>query len=75
MGAMQEIVTDRVTGVHFIPGDPEDLAAKVRWVNDHPYEAVRMGRNARKEFESKYNAMLNYQLLLDIYQTAIERNG
>ena len=25
------IVEDRVTGLHFTPGDPADLASKVRW--------------------------------------------
>src|SRR5579862_2357346 len=38
LGAMQETVTDGRTGMHFSPGDPADLAAKVLWAWSHPKE-------------------------------------
>jgi len=34
----------------------------------------RMGLNARREFEEKYTAERNYQMLMDIYKLAIERS-
>lgn len=74
IGVMTEIVTDGVTGLHFNPGDPDDLAAKVRWAWDHPAEMAEMGKNARLEFEAKYTADKNYQRLFSIYENTIRNN-
>jgi glycosyltransferase involved in cell wall biosynthesis len=70
-GVMEEIVTDGVTGIHFRPGDPDDLAAKARWAWEHPDEMARMGLNARAVYEKKYTAETNYGLLMEIYDNAI----
>lgn len=71
IGVPGEIVIDGVTGLLFNPGDPTDLAAKVRWAWDHPAEMAQMGMNARREYEAKYTADRNYELLLGIYGRAI----
>lgn len=71
LGAMAEIVEDGRTGLHFTPGDPEDLAAKVEWAWTHDQEMEEMGRNARAEYELKYTAEKNYQMLMEIYQHAM----
>lgn len=68
-GVMAEIVTDGVTGLHVTPGDPADLAAKVRWAWDHPAEMAALGRAARREYEQKYTAERNYAQLLRIYES------
>jgi|ERR1700761_5574155 len=71
LGAMQEIVHDGYTGLHFTPGDPHDLAKKVEWAWNHPNEMKIMGRQARLEFEKKYTADENYIRLKRIYDSAI----
>ena len=71
LGAMQEIIADRVTGLHFTPGDGEDLAQKVAWAWGHPVEVSEMGRAARREYEKKYTADRNYELLMGIYHQAL----
>jgi glycosyltransferase involved in cell wall biosynthesis len=68
LGAMQEIVEDGRTGLHFTPGDADDLAAKVEWAWTHPNEMQAMGHAARAEYEAKYTAERNYQMLMEIYQ-------
>lgn len=73
MGAMQEIVTDGRTGLHFVPGDPEDLARKVEWAWTHPNEMHAMGLEGRREYESKYTAQKNYPALMEIYERAMTR--
>jgi glycosyltransferase involved in cell wall biosynthesis len=75
LGAMQEIVSDRHTGLHFNAADPEDLAAKVEWAWTHPEEMCAMGIQARSEYESKYTAEKNYPQLLEIYDRAIKNHG
>jgi len=71
LGAMQEMVADGRTGLHFIPGDAEDLARKVEWAWTHPEEMAAMGRAARAEYEAKYTADRNYQMLMEIYQKVL----
>jgi glycosyltransferase involved in cell wall biosynthesis len=68
LGAAQEIVEDGGTGLHFTPGDPDDLAAKVSWAWTHSAEVAAMGRAARAEYEAKYTAQRNYQILMGIYR-------
>jgi len=71
MGAMQEIVEDGRTGLLFNTGDPEDLAAKVRWAWSHPEEMQKMGEAARQEYQNKYTAEKNLPMLMEIYERAI----
>ena len=73
LGAIQEIVDDGRTGLHFAPSDAGELASRVEWAWDHPGEMRRMGGEARREFETKYTAEANYPLLLDAYHRAIAR--
>lgn len=72
LGAMAELVRDHRTGLLFDPGDALDLAAKVAWTLGHPNELADMGRRAREEFEAKYTAERNYQLLCDIYSAVLD---
>jgi glycosyltransferase involved in cell wall biosynthesis len=73
LGAMQEIVADGRTGLHFAPGDPEDLAKKVHWAWTHPQEMAEMGRAARAEYEAKYTAERNCAMLMQIYRRALDK--
>lgn len=70
IGALAELVEDGVTGLHFNPGDPADLAEKVRWAQAHPAEMAAMGRNARLRYERSYTPEANYTRLMEIYEEA-----
>jgi alpha-maltose-1-phosphate synthase len=48
VGGMPEIVVDEVTGFVVPPNDPAALGAKIRWLQQHPAEARRMGEAARR---------------------------
>ena len=73
IGAVAELVEHGRTGLRFRPGDPEDLAAQVGWFLSHPVEHSRLHREARGEFEAKYTAERNYQTLMKIYESTLER--
>jgi len=70
LGSMAEVIEDGVTGLHVNPGDPADLAAKVRWAYDHPEAIAEMGRNARAVYLDRYTAERNYAMLIDVYEQA-----
>jgi glycosyltransferase involved in cell wall biosynthesis len=75
LGAMAEIVVDQCTGLHFTPGDAQDLAHKVEWAWEHPADLATMGRAGRAKYESDYTAKRNYALLLQIYEQAMAANN
>jgi glycosyltransferase involved in cell wall biosynthesis len=75
LGAMQEIIADGVTGLHFEAGDVQDLRRKAQWAWEHPAEMQEMGRRARQEFEEKYTAEQNILMLEQAYDFAMASRG
>lgn len=73
LGAMAEMVEDGKTGLLFETGSAEDLASKMKWMLENEDACIEMGKNARAEFEAKYTADKNYKILMNIYQTVLER--
>ena len=73
IGAMAEIVEDGRTGLHFKPGYADDLAEKVEWALSHPQEMAEIGKQVRRAFETRYTPDQNYEMLMRIYQLAIDR--
>jgi len=71
LGGLAEIVEDHLTGLHFNPGEAQDLASKVDWAWNHPSDLARMGRAARGKYEAEYTADKNYSLLMGIYKQAL----
>ncbi len=70
LGAMAEIIEDGKTGRLFTPGSVDEIRGCVRWASEHPEELRRMGLNARKAFETKYTAEVNYPLMMRVYERA-----
>jgi glycosyltransferase involved in cell wall biosynthesis len=70
LGAMAELVEHGRTGLHFCPGDADDLANQVEWLLSHPGALTQMRKAARIEYEAKYTGQKNYQKMLEIYALA-----
>jgi glycosyltransferase involved in cell wall biosynthesis len=70
IGSMSALIDHGRTGLHFRPGDAEDLVTQIEWVLTHFAEMVQMRQSVRAEFETKYTAEKNYQILMNIYQQA-----
>ena len=68
LGGLREIVEDGCTGLHFNPGDAEDLAAKLDLLWTQPSQLIAMGRAAREEYKRSYTAERNYELMMQIYE-------
>lgn len=67
IGAIAELVDHRYNGMHFRPGDVDDLVTQVRWALDHPAAWQAMRYHARQTFEAKYTAARNYERMMAIY--------
>jgi glycosyltransferase involved in cell wall biosynthesis len=71
LGAMQELIEDGSTGLLFAPGDADDLAAKIRQLQGDDELRTSLRIAARREYERRYTAEPNHEMLLQIYQAAI----
>jgi glycosyltransferase involved in cell wall biosynthesis len=70
-GAMAETIEDGRNGMRFDPGNPEDLAEKVRYLASAPSALKQMRRATRESFDRNFTAEANHELLMAIYARAI----
>jgi glycosyltransferase involved in cell wall biosynthesis len=72
LGAMQELVLHRKTGLLFDPGSSSALLQAVRTLY-YDSDLAAMRARARREFEDNYTAEQSYHRLLFIYERTIAR--
>jgi glycosyltransferase involved in cell wall biosynthesis len=72
IGALPYIVQPQETGLLVQPQDADDLAAKVRWLYEHPDQIESMGRKARALVEQKYDHRFRYASLHAIFEDVIK---
>jgi glycosyltransferase involved in cell wall biosynthesis len=72
VGAIQEMLEHERTGLHFEAGNAGELAERVAWAWKHAPELAAMGKAARRTYEDRYTAGANYELLMNIYERAID---
>ena len=71
LGAMNEIITDGRTGLLFSPGDAGDLAAKATALLNDSSRLEQMRDATRRDYENRFSADGNYEILTGIYREAI----
>lgn len=75
IGGLPEFVEDGVTGLLFEPGNPSELADKIRLLWGNPELCKRMGEAGRQKANREYNEEVYYQALMATYDKAIELNA
>jgi glycosyltransferase involved in cell wall biosynthesis len=70
LGGLSSLITHGRTGRLFQAGNSDDLCRQVEWVHANRDELSRMRIEARQEFQEKYTAQQNYELLMKIYARA-----
>jgi glycosyltransferase involved in cell wall biosynthesis len=70
LGAAAELIRAGRTGLHFQPGDADELALQADRMVSDVVERSEFRREARREYERKYTAERNYTQLMSIYQKA-----
>lgn len=71
LGAMAELIEDGKNGLHFEPGDADDLRRKVSYFLSNEVDRAQMMQCARDTYELKYSSEINYEQLIAIYKTVI----
>jgi glycosyltransferase involved in cell wall biosynthesis len=72
---MADLIAPGQTGLHFQPGDSQDLVQKVKWMLDHPEQLASMRQHARAAYANRYTGPKNYEMLMRIYATAKARTS
>lgn len=75
LGSMSSLIEHKRTGLHFRPGDVQDLIMQIEWLLEHPDRLKAMREACREEFTTKYTAEKNYRMLIEIYEDTIYKNN
>jgi glycosyltransferase involved in cell wall biosynthesis len=75
IGGIPEIIEHGKTGFLVKPGDPDDLANKMRLLWDNPDLCRRMGEAGREKAVREYSEEVYYKKLMDIYEHAMLIHG
>lgn len=71
LGSMAAEIVPGRTGLLFTPADAADLARKVELIAGDPEQLADMRRATRQEYELKYRAERNYEMLTSLYRRLI----
>lgn len=72
IGVLPEMIRDGINGLVFAPGAREELSERMKRLYADPEGAREMGKKGRALFEEKYTREVNYGMLMEAYQKAIE---
>jgi glycosyltransferase involved in cell wall biosynthesis len=75
LGSMSEIVRNGQNGFLFKAGELSGLMSVIGQVAGDDALVGRISANARKSYETLYSPEVNYEILMRIYQEAIEKSG
>lgn len=67
IGSLTENIIDGETGLLFEYKNVDNLRGKVKYLFDNPYEAMRMGENARKKIDTKFSVKKHIDSLLETF--------
>lgn len=70
LGSMSSLIQPGNTGLHFQPGDMNDLVKTVEQALTNLEQLTKMRRNARVEYEKQYTSESSYQQVMKIYRMA-----
>ncbi|SMB92697.1 glycosyl transferase group 1 [Hymenobacter roseosalivarius DSM 11622] len=71
LGGLGELIQHEVNGLHFEPGNADDLIAQAKRLCGDSELAVKLGQSARKSYDTRYSPERNYQQLVAIYQSVL----
>ena len=73
LGALSELIEDGVDGLHYEPGNIDDLARKMQRLWNDPDLCRRLGAAAREKAETNWSYDRNYERTYAVYESALNR--
>ncbi|MEC3947372.1 glycosyltransferase family 4 protein [Sphingobium sp. HWE2-09] len=72
IGALNDTVREDRTGLHFVPGDAEDLARQMRRMWDDPALCRRLGAAGHADVVARFNEDAHFARLVAAYDAALK---
>ncbi len=72
LGGIEEVIRHGYSGLYFESGNASSLASIARSLWGDKTLRTHLGKGARSEFEAKYTAERNLEMLTEIFETALE---
>jgi glycosyltransferase involved in cell wall biosynthesis len=69
----RDVVEGAGCGLIVDPADVDAVAAAIRWIHDHPYEAARMGERGRSATRAQYDWRSEFPKLHALYERVLAR--
>ncbi len=73
IAGLAEVIVHRQTGIQVEPNDVQQLSQAMRYINDHPEEAMRMGAMGKRRVEALYSIEEHMRKILEVYRV-LSRN-
>ncbi len=73
-GGVPEEMKDRETGLLYEPGNIDDMAARITWLLDHPYQAREMGWKGQKHVTIAFHKAIHYRKIENLYLNMMSLN-
>ena len=71
LGSMEELISDQFNGLHFNPGDVQELQKCIETIESSGPGIERLYSNARQTYLELYHPDIHYRSIIPIYQTTI----
>jgi glycosyltransferase involved in cell wall biosynthesis len=71
-GATAELIKDGINGLLYSSGDPKDLANKIKYLNENPFVANRLGTNARAWAQSYFTTERYAKKILTLLASPVQ---
>lgn len=72
IGSLPELISDGCNGYLFTPADIDELAEKIKLLDDDEV-VVRMGENSYRRLKEKFAPSLHYEALMKVFETVLEK--
>jgi glycosyltransferase involved in cell wall biosynthesis len=71
IGGGGQLVQHGHNGLHYEPGNVEEMVRQVKTLEQDTANAQVLGKNARQDYEAYFTPEANYQMLLQLYKSVI----
>lgn len=75
LGSMASVITHGFNGLHFSPGNADELAQAVEHMNKGGQDIEQLYSNARQTYLEHYHPDSHYRSIISIYETTIANAG
>jgi glycosyltransferase involved in cell wall biosynthesis len=75
IGSLAEMVSDGISGRLMLPGDSQSLIRAARALSSGQVDLPAMRAAARRVFDERFTSAANYEMLMSIYRTAMQRGA